>query len=59
MRFWYLNMALLKSNKGTLRPPSLFFTIFFFRLLLRLKVFTSIAFKFRYDSAIEYSEVAF
>ena len=50
MRFWHLNMKLLKVNKGTLRPPSWFLTIF--SPFLRLKVFRSITFKYLYDSKL-------
>ena len=58
MRFWHLtgHSLGLRSNKGTLKPPSLFFTIFC--LLLRLKVFRSITLEYLYDSNADYSDGA-
>ena len=57
MRFWHLNMTLLRVKQGHFETAILFFSIF--RLLLRLKVFRSITSRFLYDLNIEYGDANF
>ena len=58
MRFWHLNIELLRqrSIKGTLNRH--FGSSQFCRLLLRLKVFRIITLKCLHDSNAEYSDTA-
>ena len=57
MRFWHLNMTLLRVKQGHFESAILFFSIF--RLLLRLKVFRSITSRYLYDLNIEYGDASF
>ena len=57
MRFWHLNMTLLKVKQGHFETAILVLHNFF-GLLLWLKVFRTITFQYLYDSNIEYSVAA-
>ena len=50
MRFWHLNMKLLKVKQGHFETSILVLDNFF--AFLRLKVFRSITFKYLYDSKL-------
>ena len=57
MRFWHLNMTLLKVKQGHFETVILVLHNFF-DLLLWLKVFRTITFQYLYDSNIGYSVAA-
>ena len=57
MIFWHLNMTLLRGQTRALWDRHLGSSLFF-RLVLRLKVFRSIAFKYVHDYNTQYSDAA-
>ena len=57
MIFWHLNMTLLRGQTRALWDRHLDSSLFF-RLLLRLKVFRSITFKYLHDWNAEYCDAA-
>ena len=59
MRLWHLNMTLLKVKQRHFHGDGHLDSSQFFPLLLRLKVFRSIALKYLHDPNTEYIDAAF